>query len=359
VTYYENQKGPLARAEEIYHRLRLGEAEEVLDVRWMPNLDLRGALGELGPSGRLWLSKKLNVTPDKTLLSQASQEDWELHTWREAERFLEHNAPKSALDVLGQRADRMPGSALFRLEAEARLQLGDRSKAADAAQRGYQSAAAAGNVEAAIDLRALQVVVAEGQGQLEKAFPLAEDMAGLVGPSTPALMRLKVMVMRIRIRRELTFGFDAAGAALILEANTLIAQNNLLPELRRKPSLLRETTAELGQHNRELLSAAISVVGVDTRLNRRAVLEGLAADVQSVQEARRTIGAMSSGPSDQRSWLSQATATMLEKVLIALPHNATFDTSWLVETFRSGVSETAKKRAAPKKKTTKRRRRLK
>jgi hypothetical protein len=167
------------------------------------------------------------------------------------------------------------------------------------------------------------------------------------------------MVTRIRIRRELTLGFDAVGAALIPEANTLIAQNNLVPALRRKPSLLRETTAELGQNNPELLSAAISVVGVNTRLNRSVVLQGLASNVRPLQEARRTISALASGPSDHRSWLNQLTAANLEKVLAAIPWNSTPDPSWLVETFRRNVSETAKKRAKPKKKTIKRRRRLK
>src|SRR5262249_46152377 len=46
--FWSKRPGAIARAEELYHRLRLGEARDVLESRWDPEaaLHLRGALGE-------------------------------------------------------------------------------------------------------------------------------------------------------------------------------------------------------------------------------------------------------------------------------------------------------------------------
>jgi len=51
VKYYSGQPGPRARAEEIYHRLRLGETGTSLDARWIEGAGeyLRSAVEELPP----------------------------------------------------------------------------------------------------------------------------------------------------------------------------------------------------------------------------------------------------------------------------------------------------------------------
>src|SRR6185503_17466688 len=110
VNYYRPLPGDIARAEEIYHLLRLGTAETVLDSRWVPGAarHLQGALEEVPAQQRLWLADKLNVTLEKSVRETASQERWESQAFRSANRFLESRLPKKALEVVQERKTRLP-----------------------------------------------------------------------------------------------------------------------------------------------------------------------------------------------------------------------------------------------------------
>src|SRR5262249_32191466 len=72
--FWSKRPGAIARAEELYHRLRLGEARDVLESRWDPEaaLHLRGALGEVPDASRAWLADKLGASLDETTRSAAA-----------------------------------------------------------------------------------------------------------------------------------------------------------------------------------------------------------------------------------------------------------------------------------------------
>lgn len=66
VGYWRNEPGNEARAEEIYHRLRLGQPTEALDERWIPGLEhVLGvdARDEIPEASRTWLARRAASGP--------------------------------------------------------------------------------------------------------------------------------------------------------------------------------------------------------------------------------------------------------------------------------------------------------
>jgi tetratricopeptide (TPR) repeat protein len=126
VAFWSRRNGAFARAEELYHRLRLEQPESELDAHWDPLAapHLRSALDELPDASRLWLAGKLEVSLDHSARTATDQEAWEAQTARIAERYLRANHAAEALTVLRERGERRPGSELLRLETEALLILG-------------------------------------------------------------------------------------------------------------------------------------------------------------------------------------------------------------------------------------------
>jgi hypothetical protein len=264
VEYYRAQTGARARAEEIYHRLRLGEPPETVGERWIPGVEehLRNALEELSPSARLWLSRRLGVTPDPALLAQADLETWEDLTLRDAQRFLQSGNPHGALDLVSARKERSPASPLYRVEAETLRLLGRDKEARETARRGIGSAAAAGNSEVALDLQLLLAAIEEGEDRHEAALDLLEHAKRLVDHTTPPLLALRLFAARIRVRRSLGAGFAKERSELMEEACGLLTPV-VLRDTRGRPALLRELVAELGGMNLQLLRQGLDVVGLE------------------------------------------------------------------------------------------------
>lgn len=119
VEFYRHQKGTAARAEEIYHRLMLGESPRCVEGRWVDGLraHLRGALDELPPRAQAFVAARIKEErPDEVWLA-ADVEDWELHAEQRVRKLLEKDEPEVAAEVLRQRPDRSAASRLYGLEA--------------------------------------------------------------------------------------------------------------------------------------------------------------------------------------------------------------------------------------------------
>jgi cellulose synthase operon protein C len=265
VTYYERLDGPVARAEEIYHRLVRGDELTALDKRWIPGVDpyLRTALDEVPAAARLWLSKRLGVTPDSRLLNMAALEQWEDFTARSALRLLQSGDPSKALGMVQDRRDRSPASPLFRLEAEA-LRLLDRSiEAREILQFGIavngQAGALAANRELLIQLSLLD----ETSGDLEGALvdvQMAESIRIRIDP----IETLPLITTRLRLLRKLGKGYGSERRRAVEESVALIAQG-LTEGLERRPALLREVVAELGTADPAILSLGLQALGLELK----------------------------------------------------------------------------------------------
>jgi cellulose synthase operon protein C len=264
VAFYEQSEGVIARAEEIYHRLMRGDDPRSVEVRWEPGVEprLRTALEEVPTAARLWLSRKLGVTPDPRLRERAALEEWEEITARAVERHLQAGNPEGALREMRERKDRSPQSPLFRLELEALRMLGRLREAAKVAERALKLAQASDDSSIIRELLLQRAFIAETSGEFAMALTQAEEAARLLGTQPAADEALRVLVTRIRLLRKMGESNDVERRKLIDQAKQLLAPE-VVRSLRRRPALLREVAAELGGVIPELLEDAIDTIGIE------------------------------------------------------------------------------------------------
>ena len=284
VQFYRSRPGPIARAEEIYHRLRLREPAVTLDERWLPEARdyLRNAGEEVPAQQRLWLAGKLGVTLGPAARQAASQDAWEEQAARSAERYLQSGEPDLALRVLGERTTRQPRSRLYFLEAEALRFLGRPDAALQVARDGATAASQDGAVDLTLELLLQMVVIQETRGYLMAAAELADEAGETASLSGDGLLQLRAAVTRLRILRRLHPGDSAAGDELRRQALARLT-DDVLRAIQDQPVLLREAAAELAKDDPRLAAAAVQTLGVEVSSDEQATAFGGA--IASLSEA--------------------------------------------------------------------------
>ncbi|WP_242122127.1 tetratricopeptide repeat protein [Sphingomonas lacusdianchii] len=123
--------GALERAEEIYHRLMLGQGGWDLDERWLPGVEsyLATAIEEVPLAQRVWLAQRMSIELPAELYALADQEEWEKLVGPRVLAMLRYGEFAQAAEWLSQRQDRTPASPLFALEARVLMGLGKYAEA--------------------------------------------------------------------------------------------------------------------------------------------------------------------------------------------------------------------------------------
>lgn len=273
VAYYAAQSGAIARAEELYHRLRLREPESQLEHRWLPDpelgLRLKGAVEEVPPKQRLWLAGKLGITLASAVREEADQEAWENQAAQEADTLLRSGLADQALAVLRERSERLPRSLLYALEAEALRFREEFDEALAVARAGVDTASRAGAIDLALELLLKMVVIEESRGRLPEAETLLEEAAAVAASSHDALLRLRVDITRLRVQRQLYPEAWDQRRTLRREVLATITDDTL-HTLRAHPVLLREVAAELGKEDARIAEAALRTLGVEVTTDEQA-----------------------------------------------------------------------------------------
>lgn len=263
VELWAGREGPAARAEEIYHRLRLEQSRGILEERWMPEAAsyLGGALGEVPDSSRVWLANKLGASLDDKSRVNAVQVDWEQSVAQASRRFLENGRPEGALQLLEERSERLPGSPLYGLQARALYALDQLDEAARVVAEGQRSLADSGDAPDSVELGLLRALIFERSGDLASAREFAEravEEARLAGVRMPLLRGL---LRLLRITRKLK---DPAHLIRSLQERTAILANSIAFErIAADSALLSEAAAELGPVAPEICRMALDRIGPD------------------------------------------------------------------------------------------------
>jgi len=165
VDYYERRPPKASdRAEEIYHRLCLGEDRALVSNRWMLGVEpyLQDAFDEFTGDKRAYLAARLGREIDAGTRGLADLEDWEDIVRRKVADLLAHGEPEPALDMLSGRPDRTSKSPLYALEAEALRRLGRWEESFGVLDRGIAEALRHGHREQALslELQAADMVLA-------------------------------------------------------------------------------------------------------------------------------------------------------------------------------------------------------
>ncbi|MET7717922.1 AAA family ATPase [Streptomyces sp. NPDC005407] len=261
VDYYATREGIEARAEEIYHRLRLNENPRSVEERWLPGIErfLTGAQQDMSPRAAGLLTAKLGGGAPDNVMAGADQEDWERIAAREVEDLLAQGFAEAAFVRLGERRPWTPCSPLHSLLAETLNRLGRRDEARKAASDAIASAQSAGCAEQQLELLLLSARLAEDAGDLANAdreLRVAEDIAVGLGQDLEAMGALLA-------RARLTADAESPDP----EADTQLSQRlRLLPDavLADQPALVRAVASQVYAQDPGALDHTLKVVGLPT-----------------------------------------------------------------------------------------------
>lgn len=148
--YFKNGITPEDRAEEIYHRLKLGQDPASVNERWIAEAGdyLGDAIPEVTSRARLFLASHLGVKlkDEENLYKEASLEEWELFTARKVnEAITSRKSLPEILAMLRERPERSASSPLYELEATVLMNAGRYAEVAPMLENAVNSVAAAGD----------------------------------------------------------------------------------------------------------------------------------------------------------------------------------------------------------------------
>ena len=109
IEYYARTADPEHRAEEIFHRLALGQDRETLKERWMDGLSryLNSAIQELPAASQSFLAARIGVEVPEQIWRSAVDEDWIQLAIRRSDEFLRLGKPQDALELLSERKEKL------------------------------------------------------------------------------------------------------------------------------------------------------------------------------------------------------------------------------------------------------------
>ncbi|MCU7821229.1 hypothetical protein [Kitasatospora sp. DSM 101779] len=327
VLHYVQEDDLTARAEELYHRLSLGETATELDRRWQPGVEalLTGSIDELPPGSQAYLASRSGRTLFAATLREVPAEEWERHAEVQVTRLLELDDPHGAAEVLGDRpAGSERGARLLLLEARVRAALGEldsaralasaaRSRAAEEHDQGVQLEADFAHARWAVD-----------EGFIEEAGRLLAEAAELAEGLGDRLMGIRVEVARWEIAR-LRTGSGAETDAFARRLARLV-DDRAVELLSQDPRLLLAATGAVGELRPALVRQSLQVIGLRRFTSRqRTELARVLAEWDETLggEAART--AASAGPGAVLpatgfwpKWLATATPAQAANALTAL-----------------------------------------
>lgn len=307
----------LERAEELYHRLQLQHVPEILNERWMPGVEphLAAAIDELPPRERAWLASRLGrrLLPDE--LAQASLDAWERDTARSVRELLDSGDVHGALRSLHERRERLAGSALYLLEAEALDRAGDWDQLRVLSAEGIQSADERGRRDLSIGLRLFAAraelhdkQAAAAKALLDEAQDLGSSSASLVRSIELSLHRLALL----RAKDGTTSGANVEAAAV---RSTLGADVQRLSdgEVVRNASLMAWVAVEIAESEQPTFGHLLHMLGLPTTSN--SGLRRLALSLASWDSTQSEPGELASrvgvpsGPSLTERWTAWVLST--------------------------------------------------
>jgi hypothetical protein len=269
VRYYSARETAEERAEEIYHRLSLGQSARLISERWA-DADRRGwteqmrrflfnAREELGPAQRAWLAARLGfeLTPDEE--KEADQASWEQDVERKARDYLEYKKPEQALDAMLARPHWLPGSPLHLLAVQAWMAQQRWDEAARAARRGFDSAAAKRDRTMAMQLGLLGAVAEMRLGNCDAADGRLDEVAALAEPGDD-LRRLEVDLLRraVALAGGRTADVAAAEEALRERFDAFSEDRSV-----RDPAVVAWLAGELGAKHPRVMAKALRLIGYE------------------------------------------------------------------------------------------------
>ncbi len=204
IAHYKNIDHPIARAEELYHRLMRDDESAILDGIWSTELSasLSRSWGEPFPErAELWLGPRLGQ------LQADSSEKWrladrEVTIAREAESHLASGDAKGALELVRETTERSPGSKLYAIESRALLKLKKLDAAIDVSKRGLDAVSETSYPRVVLDLNQLAAQILYEQKRYDAMERYCEAAIRIASALNDTAAHLSMFELRVRASRE-------------------------------------------------------------------------------------------------------------------------------------------------------------
>ncbi|MFD9030132.1 trypsin-like peptidase domain-containing protein [Streptomyces sp. NPDC059567] len=276
VEFYSAREGSAARAEEIYHRLRLGQNPRAVERRWQSGVSghLVGADRDMPARSAAFLLGKIGGHVPDRIMAEADQEDWERIAAREVEDLLTQGYVEAASERLAERQPWTPCSRLHGLLVETLARSGRLAEARQTAETAVDRAEEAGCSEMQLELLQISARLAQDQGDFADAdrdLQEAEDLAAGLGLAHESM---GVLVARSRLAVLSDEGSAETDARL---AGALRGMPDA--ELARQPHLARAAAATASRVDPQLLEHTLRLVGLPA--DDDAVVDALARWIET------------------------------------------------------------------------------
>jgi hypothetical protein len=316
VAYYVAQPGLVARAEELYHRLRLQQDSSQVDARWLDGVEpyLTNALPDLAPAQQAYLASRLNLEVSEEVRASASLDAWERDARRRVHELLGLKEYDRAIAVIHERGDRARGTRLDLLEAGAWFAKGELDRAQMVL---HESIAAADHSDSPLlaELRLTSARVSLQQGQADEArAQLAQADHVSAANDGSSMERLNIAVMLAMVEEAYPRSDDGVAET---KARVLERARAIEPEdLAARPAVITEIAGLLGDDAPDLLKLALDVAGLAglSQTQRRTLARAVSPWTNRLRElpreSRQAAARLLHGVDD--AGLAPAVRTMIE-----------------------------------------------
>jgi tetratricopeptide (TPR) repeat protein len=278
---------PAERAEEIYHRMWRGDSAANLGPRWMPDAAslLEDALDEFqtvapNDDARIWLAEKLGRELPVEVRQCANQRAWERDAERKARTLMSDGRLDEALRAINERPleARTDTSPLWLIEIDIRVLRGASESALEIINLALARLQRAIDPDQTFALLTRRAAVEERLGRLETARQTITEAFSLAMTMHNSVNVFACGITLLRLARKAGHLADPE----IKELQSLLAlacrEDQVRRALAERPSLLRESAAELGTLVPELLADAVERLGVETYTMRNSSMVTLDLD---------------------------------------------------------------------------------
>jgi len=265
--YYARLRGPAARAEELYHRLMLGQTSRTLDAHWDKDAlpSLLDSIDELPARGQqyLWAQAEGRISLPDEIMREADDQTWAAATAPLIAAELRAGRPEVALDLAHERRGPNGESLVPSAEVEALEAFREFDEALRVLRGARDAALRRRRSEEAVSLTLDVMRVLERMQRFLEAVREASELRDALraGYGESALDYLVATTSYLRLLRRSGRQDSPEYAEGVADA-VQKAENLTLRELGSRPGLTRELLAEIGTASEKLLRFGIEQVGV-------------------------------------------------------------------------------------------------
>lgn len=272
IAHYGQRDSMVDRAEELYHRLRLGDDLPLVRARWVPELapHLATAVDELPHRSARLLSRLLQGIGEASEDEDEAELEREQRAAAEADDLLTQGYAEQALELVERQRPWVAGGPLQPVHVEILLRLGRWSEAREALDAALDQPEVEQQGAVHLELLLLSARLAADQGDLAMAdseLEVAEAAATALGSD---LEILGVLLQRIRLHESVAD--DAPDSALQAVKRHLMSLVQQVSDavLSERPALYRAVAAEVADEQPDVLARAVDLVGLPT-LSRQSL----------------------------------------------------------------------------------------